>query len=309
MPARRNFTIYCKEATVSVDAAMVAEVLPSEFELVTKLAATSLSSIWLADDRRRDRPVAVKLLQPALVDDLVVRERFRREAVWGMRLHSAYIVHTYGYINHPVCPAIVMEYLPGNSLKRVIHHQPLDSASRRRFGINIVSAVADLHRFGLIHRDVKPQNFIQDVTGRFKLTDFGIAFDCRRRATEWAYGSTPLRNSLLLRSSLTLNGQFLGTPDYISPEQARGELVDERTDLYSLGVVLYEMAVGQLPFLGNGSGPMSVIREHIYQEPASLRGKISRSWRRLIGKAMSKPRAGRYQHAEELKFALRGVKD
>jgi tRNA A-37 threonylcarbamoyl transferase component Bud32 len=207
-----------------------ATVLSGRYRLEAKLGSGGMSTVYLAQDEVLDRPVAVKLLHREIVEEADQLERFRREARSAARLSHPNLVSVIDAGEDEGRPYIVFEYIEGQTLKRRIQEEgglPVDEAVA--YAIEIGRGLTAAHARKLVHRDVKPQNVLIDPDGRAKVTDFGIA-----RSLE--------------SEGLTATGRVLGTTDYVSPEQAMGEDVDERSDVYSLGVVLYEMLTGEVPF-------------------------------------------------------------
>ena len=205
-------------------------VLSGRYRLASKLGSGGMSTVYLAQDEVLDRPVAVKLLHREISEEADQLERFRREARAAARLSHPNLVSVIDAGEDEGRPYIVFEYVEGETLKRRIQHEgglPVDEAVA--YAIEIGRGLIAAHGRKLVHRDVKPQNVLIDPDGRAKVTDFGIA-----RSLE--------------AKGLTATGRVLGTTDYVSPEQAMGEDVDERSDVYSLGIVLYEMLTGDVPF-------------------------------------------------------------
>ncbi len=205
-------------------------VLSGRYRLESKLGSGGMSTVYLAQDEVLDRPVAVKLLHREISEEVDQLERFRREARAAARLSHPNLVGVIDAGEDEGRPYIVFEYVPGDTLKqRIQANGPLPVDEAVAYAIEIGRGLIAAHGRKLVHRDVKPQNVLIDPDGRAKVTDFGIA-----RSLE--------------SQGLTATGRVLGTTDYVSPEQAMGEDVDERSDVYSLGIVLYEMLVGDVPF-------------------------------------------------------------
>jgi serine/threonine-protein kinase len=227
---------------------MVGEVLADRYELEELVGAGGMSSVYRAHDRLLDRKVAVKVLHQQYSGDEDYVERFRREARSVAALSHPNIVTVIDRGEHGDRQFIVFEYVEGENLKRLIERRgqaPVPTALE--LGIQIAGGLAFAHQQGLVHRDVKPQNVLLNGDGRAKVTDFGIA------------------RSLDMQHGMTQTGTVLGTSDYIAPEQAQGQRVDEHTDVYSLGVVLYELLTGEVPFPGENF--VAVAMRHINEEP------------------------------------------
>jgi serine/threonine-protein kinase len=251
---------------------MVGEVLADRYELEELVGAGGMSSVFRAHDRLLDRKVAVKVLHQQYSGDEEYVERFRREARSVAALSHPSIVTVIDRGEHEDRQFIVFEYVEGENLKRLIERRgPAPVATALELGVQIAGGLAFAHQQGLVHRDVKPQNVLLNGDGRAKVTDFGIA------------------RSLDMQHGMTQTGTVLGTSDYIAPEQAQGQRVDEHTDIYSLGVVLYELLTSEVPFPGENF--VAVAMRHINEEPPLVGDKRSDVPPRVeaaIHKAMAK---------------------
>ena len=226
-------------------------VLDGRYRLVSPVARGGMATVWDAEDTLLARRVAVKILHPELAFDEALRARFRNEAVAAARLADPGIVATYDTGDDDGVGYIVMEFVDGPTLRRVLDARGrLAIVESVRFGREVASALAAAHREGIVHRDVKPANVLVPAVGPVKVTDFGIA-----KAGAGA--------------ELTRTGTVVGTARYLAPEQLRGEPVDPRTDLYALGLVLYEMLAGDLPFRGDTE--MAVALARLTNPPAPIR--------------------------------------
>jgi eukaryotic-like serine/threonine-protein kinase len=227
---------------------MVRDVVAGRYELEELVGSGGMSSVFRARDRVLERTVALKVLHRQLVDDEEYVERFRREAqmVAGLLHHNIVTVIDRG--EDEGTPFIVFEHVGGENLKQLVEREgPLPIERALDLAIQIAHGLAFAHQNGYIHRDVKPQNVLLNGNGEAKVTDFGIA------------------RSLDLHRGVTQTGAVLGTSEYIAPEQAQGQHVDERTDVYSLGILVYELLTGELPFSGENFVAMAM--QHI-NEPA-----------------------------------------
>ncbi len=233
---------------------MVGEVLADRYELEELVGTGGMSSVFRAHDRLLDRKVALKILHQHYSRDDDYVERFKREARSVAALSHPNIVTVIDRGEHEERQFIVFEYVEGENLKRMIERRgPAPVANALELAIQIARGLAFAHQQGLIHRDVKPQNVLLNGDGRAKVTDFGIA------------------RSMNVQHGMTQTGTVLGTSDYIAPEQAQGQSVDEHTDVYSLGVVLYELLTSEVPFPGENF--VAVAMRHINEEPPSVRDK------------------------------------
>jgi predicted Ser/Thr protein kinase len=233
---------------------MVGEVLADRYELEELVGTGGMSSVFRAHDRLLDRKVALKVLHQQFSGDDDYVERFRREARSVAALSHPNIVTVIDRGEHDERQFIVFEYVEGENLKRLIERRgqaPVPTALE--LGIQIASGLSFAHQQGLVHRDVKPQNVLLNGDGRAKVTDFGIA------------------RSLDVQHGMTQTGTVLGTSDYIAPEQAQGQRVDEHSDVYSLGVVMYELLTSEVPFPGENF--VAVAMRHINEEPPLIRDK------------------------------------
>jgi len=258
------------------------------YELTHLVARGGMAQVYRAVDLQLDRPVALKVLFPELSVDKTFVERFRREAQAAANLSHPNIVPVFDWGEDDGVYFIVMEYVDGRSLSAVLRDpQKLPPNQIAQIGAGVAAALAFAHRHGVVHRDVKPGNILITPDGEVKVTDFGIA---RAMNTE---------------ESLTQTGAVMGTAAYFSPEQAEGKTVDARSDIYSLGVVLYEMAVGRPPFTGDS--PVAVASKHVRDQPVLPRvanPACPAALEAVIMKAMAKDPASRYGSAEEMRADL-----
>ncbi|MDP9285491.1 MAG: protein kinase [Actinomycetota bacterium] len=258
---------------------MVGDVLSGRYELEELVGVGGMSSVFRAHDRLLDRKVALKVLHQHYAGDEEYVERFRREARSVATLSHPNIVTVIDRGDHEGRQFIVFEYVEGENLKQLIERRgraPVSTALE--LGIQIARGLAFAHQQGLIHRDVKPQNVLLNGDRQAKVTDFGIA------------------RSLDVKRGMTQTGTVLGTADYIAPEQAQGQRVDEHTDVYSLGVVLYELLLNEVPFPGENF--VAVAMRHINEEPPSIRDKrpdVPPRVEAAVHRAMAKDPAARFQ--------------
>src|SRR5690349_13680565 len=215
----------------------------SHYRLEEELGQGGMGRVYKAQDTTLSRTVVLKLLAPELVAENASRQRFLREARLASALDHPNICTIYEIAEYDSQYFIAMQYVPGKTLKKLIASKPFSMDSVLSIGLQIGDALAAAHAKGIIHRDIKSSNIIITPRGQAKVLDFGLAklLDEKGRGAE----------SQFAYDELTKHGTPLGTPTYMSPEQARGERVDHRSDIYSFGVVLYEMATGRLPIKGN----------------------------------------------------------
>jgi eukaryotic-like serine/threonine-protein kinase len=257
---------------------MVGDVLSDRYELEELVGTGGMSSVYRAHDRLLDRKVALKVLHEQYAADADYVERFRREARSVAALSHPNIVTVIDRGEHDGRQFIVFEYIEGENLKRLIERRgPAPVATALELGIQIARGLSFAHQQGLVHRDVKPQNVLLNGNNEAKVTDFGIA------------------RSIDVQHGMTQTGTVLGTSDYIAPEQAQGQRVDEQTDVYSLGVVLYELLTSEVPFPAENF--VAAAMRHINEPPPSIRDKrpdVSPRLEAAIQKAMAKEPTQRF---------------
>ncbi|MGH9044680.1 MAG: Stk1 family PASTA domain-containing Ser/Thr kinase [Acidimicrobiales bacterium] len=266
----------------------VPRVFSDRYELTHLVARGGMAEVYRARDRFLDRTVALKVLFPELSVDRAFVERFRREAQSAARLSHPNIVPVFDWGEDSGSYFIVMEYVDGRPLSAVLRETgPIEPSRAAEITSQVAAALASAHRHGVVHRDVKPGNVLITDDGEVKVTDFGIA---RAVNTE---------------ESLTQTGAVMGTATYFSPEQAEGIGVDARTDIYSLGVVLFEMLTGRPPFLGDT--PVSVASKHVREvapKPTEILETVPPGLEAVVMKAMAKSPDLRYGDAEEMRADL-----
>jgi beta-lactam-binding protein with PASTA domain/predicted Ser/Thr protein kinase len=267
------------------------EVVGGRYRVVRKLGGGGMADVYLCEDLTLGRHVAVKVLLQRYLSDPTFVERFRREAKAAAGLNQQNLVSIYDWGELDGTYYIVMEYVEGETLKDLIRRRERLSGNEAvNITMQLLAAVDFAHRSGIVHRDIKPQNVMIDRDGTCKVMDFGIA-----RAGD---------------SGMTEAGSILGTAQYLAPEQAKGYPVDERSDLYSVGVVLYEMLTGTVPFKGDSA--VTVALKHVNEvprEPAELVPGLPYSLNQIVLKAMAKDPVDRYQSAAEFARDLRAARE
>jgi eukaryotic-like serine/threonine-protein kinase len=256
------------------------------YEIQSRLGSGGMAEVLLARDRGLGRLVALKLLAPSLADPTLV-ERFRREATAIASLNHPNVVVIYDHGVADEQPFIAMEYVDGRTLKQIIGElAPLAPDDAAAYARQALDGLAAAHAVGIVHRDVKPQNLLVREDGTLKVADFGVA----RSADE---------------TMLTQHGSVIGTAEYISPEQAQGELASPASDLYSLGVVLFEMLTGELPF--RGELPLAIANQHVLEPAPSvleINPAVPADLAHVVRRALNKEPSLRYESAAAMRAAL-----
>ncbi|HML49453.1 MAG TPA: protein kinase, partial [Clostridia bacterium] len=265
---------------------MIGRVLANRYEIQERIGVGGMAYVYRALDRNTQKMVAVKILREELTNDDEFVQRFEREARAASKMSHPNVVNLLDVGTEEDMRYIVIEYVSGRSLKEMIRESGgLRSEMAGQITVRILSALQHAHQNGIIHRDIKPQNILLDKEGVIKVLDFGIA---------------------RIMNDAQVQERTIGSVHYFSPEQARGETADEKSDLYSVGVVLYEMLTGKIPFQGDST--VSVAMQHLQDKPVSpeeINPNVSAALSRVALKAMEKDPAKRYQNASEMIRATR----
>jgi serine/threonine protein kinase/Tfp pilus assembly protein PilF len=276
----------------------------SHYRILEQLGAGGMGVVYKAHDDRLDRLLALKFLPDKLAQDPQALERFRREARAASALNHPGICTIYDIGEQDAHPFIAMEFIDGETLRSYIREKPLPLDEVLNLGIQIADALEAAHTQGIIHRDIKPANIFVTKRGQAKVLDFGLA-----KLIPKGIAGGDADSSGEAAGTTSIAGMISGTPSYMSPEQVRGDDLDPRTDIFSLGLLLYEMATGHRAFAGATGG--AIIEAVLTRRPApvrSLNSEIPARLEEIIDKALEKNRDRRYQHAADLRADLERIK-
>ena len=252
------------------------------YRIEAPVARSGMASIYRAVDTRDNRVVALKIPHPDLEADPILFDRFQRESAIGEKLNHPRVMRVFGDEKRSRM-YMVMEWVDGRLLRQILDEGRIDPERAIRIAVEVLEALDYIHQNGVVHRDLKPENIMVDADDNVKLIDFGIAGDTAAKRLTYA--------------NLTA---ALGTPNYISPEQVKGKRGDGRSDIYAMGIILYEMLTGQVPF--KGTSPMEVINDRLLNYPTPpkvLEPSISPQLQEVIYRAIEREPGNRYAHAQE----------
>ena len=302
-PLTTRAAFYTKRHKMNPDPLIGQSIL--HYTILRQLGSGGMGVVYEAQDGQLDRHVALKFLPPDLARDSQLLERFQREARAASSLNHPNICTIHAIERHELQHFIVMELLVGQTLAERMNGQPMDVETMLPLAIQMADALESAHAKGIVHRDIKPANLFLTERGQLKILDFGLAKIGMSQTTQAADG----RRTVAAGDELTSPGSAVGTISYMSPEQARGQLVDARTDLFSAGTVLYQMATGVLPFQGDTSAVIfDAILNREPQPAAEINPSLPVEFVRILEKCIEKDRALRCQTATELKTDLNRMK-
>lgn len=274
------------------------------YEIREKIGAGGMGEVYLADDTRLDRKAAVKILNDELSKDADKLNRFIQEAKAASALNHPNILTVYEIGETDGHNYIVTEFIKGETLRDRMNSGPISLTDALKIALQIAAALGAAHEAGIIHRDVKPENIIVRDDGLVKVLDFGLA-----KLTEQRFETSDSDEATRLQFN-TQPGLVMGTVGYMSPEQARGKPIDARSDIFSLGIVMYELFTGKRPF--EGEGHLDVVSSILRDDPAPIREiapTLPRQLERIVGKALRKDRDHRYQHIKDLEIDIEDLRD
>jgi serine/threonine protein kinase/Flp pilus assembly protein TadD len=270
------------------------------YRIISKIGAGGMGEVYLAHDTKLDRRVALKILPAEFAEDKDRMSRFVLEAKSASALNHPNIITIYEINEFAQTHFIATEFIDGKTLNEYVKSNPLNFKSSLEIGIQIASALDEAHSAGIVHRDIKPDNVMIRPNGLVKILDFGIAklTGLNNQPNLYAEAATTIKQS-------TSPGMIIGTANYMSPEQATGKEVDARSDIFSFGVVLYEMMAAKLPFTGDT--PVEMIGAILHKEPLPLNSDVPSEITKIIGKCLRKDRNERYQTVKDLLIDLKAA--
>jgi serine/threonine protein kinase/Tfp pilus assembly protein PilF len=259
------------------------------YEIIEELGKGGMGRVYRVEDTRAKEEIALKLIKPEIAADKKTIERFRNELTTARKISHRNVCRMYDLSEEKGQHYITMEYVPGEDLKSLIRRVKIDIGTSIRIASQICEGLSEAHRLGIVHRDLKPSNIMIDKQGDAKIMDFGIAQTMKTKG-------------------ITGHGMMIGTPNYMSPEQTEAKEVDQRSDIYSLGIIIYEMVTGQLPF--EGETPLAVAMQHKREtpkDPKELNPQISDDLSGVILKCLEKDKENRFQNTSNIRAKLEKI--
>jgi serine/threonine protein kinase/tetratricopeptide (TPR) repeat protein len=291
-PGAKDEVSFTRTLETTTDELTRGTVFAGRYEIIEELGAGGMGRVYRAHDTKLNEEVALKLIKPEIAAEKRVVERFRNELRTARKIRHKNVCGMYDFHEEGKTLYLTMEYVRGEDLKSLIHRtKTLSIGTALSIAHQVAEGLGEAHKLGITHRDLKPGNIMIDKDGQAKIMDFGIA-------------------RVRQEKGITGEGAVIGTPEYMSPEQVEGKEADQRADLYALGVILFEMVTGRVPF--EGETPLSVAHKHRYEEPPvpkKLAPQVPEGLNKLILRCLEKDKAKRYQTAEELIADLAGVED
>lgn len=272
----------------------------NQYKIISAIGKDGMGEVFLAQDTKLDRKVALKILPPEFAEDKDRMSRFVREAKSASALNHPNIITIYEIGESDGTHFIATEFIDGKTLNDYKKANPLNYKSALEIAIQVASALDETHHAGIVHRDIKPDNVMVRANGLAKILDFGIA---KLSESPKSLGE---EDATAIQKPSTSPGMIIGTANYMSPEQAKGKVVDARTDIFSFGVLLYEMMAGHLPF--EGENALEMIGAILHKEPNPLNADIPTEITKIINKCLRKDRDERYQTIKDVFNDLKDVK-